>query len=85
MAISDIISALDTQILAIINDPDGISDYKIGDKTVNRSKKLDYLLKTRETYQKFANSEPYENVQQIALEYDEFGQDTSEYHGEDLA
>jgi len=80
--VSAILSAIDTQINTLIATPDAIADYRIGDKSVSKSQILSTLLKAREVYQKAAESEPYEEVQHIALDFDTFGIDISEYVGD---
>lgn len=47
MAVSDIITAIDTKIAAIITDPNAYTDYKIGDKSVNWSRYLNWLKDVR--------------------------------------
>ena len=82
--VSAILAAIDVQINTLIASPDSIADYKIGEKTVNKSQILSTLLKAREIYQKAAVSEPFEEIQHIALDFNEFGVDISELVG-DLA
>ena len=80
--VSAILTAIDTQINTLIASPDDIADYKIGEKTVNKSQILSTLLRAREVYQKAAESEPYEDVRHIALDFDHFGVDISEMVGD---
>ena len=80
--VSEILSSIDTQINTLIASPDDIADYRIGEKTVNKSQILSTLLKAREVYKLAAESEPYEDVRHIALDFDTFGIDISEYVGD---
>jgi hypothetical protein len=79
-----ILTAIDTQIAAIVADPDDIVSYRIGDKQVSKSEKMEYLLKAREVYQKIVEKEPYEDIRHIALDFDEFGIDESELIGDEV-
>ena len=80
--VTEILAAIDTQINTLIASPDSIADYKIGEKTVHKSQILSTLLKAREVYREAANSEPFEDVRHIALDFDTFGIDISEYVGD---
>ena len=77
------LAAIDAKIAAVIASPSDIADYKLGDKTVNRSQILEFLLKARETYQTLAEKEPYEDIRHIASDFDELGTDISELVGDD--
>ncbi len=81
-AVTTILAAIDTAIAACIADTDDIVSYKIGEKSVNKSEKLEWLLKAREQYQEYAEKEPYESIVHVALDFDEFGIDESEYVGD---
>ena len=80
--VTDILAKLDSKISAIIDNPDDIASYKLGQKSVNKSEILNTLLKAREKYQALAEVEPYEDIRKIAYDVDEFGKDISEYIGE---
>ena len=72
--IADILADIETQIHTIVNDPDEIVSYRVGDLTVNRKDKLEMLLAARREYQALAVSEPYEHIAHVAWDYDDFGQ-----------
>lgn len=80
--VTDILAKIDAKISTILDSPDSIADYKIGDKSVSKSQILNTLMKAREHYQKQAESVPYEDVRHIAYDIDEFGDDISEYVGD---
>ena len=80
--VTDILAKIDAKISAVLDDPAGIADYKIGDKSVSRSKILDLLLKAREKYQTLAEVEPYEDIRAVSLDFDDQGNDLSEYVGD---
>ncbi len=80
--VTDILAKLDTKISAIIDSPDDIASYRLGQKSVNRSEILNTLLSAREKYQSLAEVEPYEDIRKIAYDVDEFGVDISEFIGE---
>jgi len=81
--VTDILAKIDAKISAIIDNPDAIASYKIGDKSVAKSQILSTLIKAREQYQKVAELEPYEDVRHIAYDVDAFGNDISEYVGDE--
>ena len=80
--VTDILAKIDSKINAILDSPDSIADYKVGDKSVDKSKILSTLMKAREHYQKQAELEPFEDVRHIAYDVDVFGNDLSEYVGD---
>lgn len=80
--VTDILARIDAKIYSIIDDPDSIADYKLGQKSVSRSQILQRLTTLRETYQKLAESEPYEDIRHIASDYGDFGEDLSELIGD---
>jgi len=82
--VTDILAKIDTKISTILDSPDDIASYKLGQKSVNKSQILEYLLKAREKYQAFAEKEPYEDIRHIALDVNEFGEDISELIGDDM-
>lgn len=77
-----ILTALDAQISGLISTPSTITDYKFGEKSVSRSQALSGLLKARELYQELCEKSPAEDISHIALDFDEFGVDVSEYIGD---
>lgn len=80
--VTDLIAKIDTKINTILDDPDSIASYKIGDKTVNKSEILRELRMLRADLQKTAEAEPYEDIRHIAYDIDKFGNDISEYVGD---
>lgn len=81
-AVTDILAKIDAKIDSILDSPDEIADYKIGDKSVSRSQILKTLLDARERYQSLAEAEPYEDIRHIALDVDGLGNDLSELVGD---
>ena len=82
--VTDILAKIDTKIDAILDDPDSIASYRLGDKQVSRSEILNTLLEARKTYQELAVTEPYEDIRHLALDFDDFGIDESEYIGDEV-
>ena len=80
--VTDILAKIDAKISIILDSPDDIASYKLGQKSVNKSQILEYLLKAKETYQALAEKEPYEDIRHIALDVNEFGEDISETIGD---
>lgn len=79
---AEIVARLDEKIYAIINDPDAIASYKMGDKSVNRSEILERLTALRETYQALMEKTPFEDIRHVAFDLDDFGQEVSEIIGD---
>jgi len=77
-----LIAKIDIRIAAILDDANMVGDYKIGDKTVSRGSYLKTLNEMRESLMAQAQNEPYESVDPIAYDVDEFGIDESEYVGD---
>jgi len=42
--VTDILAKIDTKISIILDSPDDIASYKLGQKSVNKSQILEYLL-----------------------------------------
>ena len=80
---SEILASIDAQISTILESPDEIADYRIGDKAVKKSQILGSLLKARAMYRVAETKEPYEAPQHIALDITEFGEDDSEEVGDE--
>jgi len=80
--VTENLAKIDTKISTILDNPDDIASYKIGQKSVNKAEILAALLKAREIYQKLAEKEPYEDIRAFAYEIDDFGIDTSELIGD---
>ena len=77
-----LIAKIDIRIAAILDDANMVGDYKIGDKTVSRGSYLKTLNEMRESLMAQAQNEPYESIDPIAYDVDEFGIDESEYVGD---
>jgi len=77
-----LIAKIDIRIEAILDDSSMIGDYKIGDKSVNRGTYLKSLNEMRASLMEQAQNEPYESIDAIAYDVDEFGIDDSEYIGD---
>jgi hypothetical protein len=80
---ADIVSRLDDKIYALLNDTDSIVTYRIGDKMVDRGGMLEHLRHLRETYAKIDAETPFEDIRKIALDFDEFGAEDSEWVGDE--
>lgn len=77
------ITAINTQLTAILADPDGTSlDYKIGDKAVNKDKKVQWLMKMLDNFTKTLTKLPAESIDSVEYGIDAYGKDRSEYIGD---
>lgn len=81
---AEIVAKIDTKISAILDDPNTIASYRIGNKSVSRAEILRELRATRETYQTLMEKTPYEDIRHVAYDLDDFGQEVAEYIGDDL-
>jgi len=81
---TELIAKIDIRISAILDDSNMVGDYKIGDKSVNRASYLKSLSEMRESLMAQAQDEPYESIDPIAYDVDEFGIDVSEYIGDGI-
>jgi len=79
---TELIAKIDIRIAAILDDSNMVGDYKIGDKSVNRASYLKMLNEMRTSLMAQAQNEPYESIDPIAYDVDEFGIDESEYVGD---
>ena len=79
---TELIAKIDIRISAILDDSNMVGDYKIGDKSVNRASYLKMLNEMRMSLMAQAQNEPYESIDPIAYDVDEFGIDESEYVGD---
>jgi len=79
---TELIAKIDIRIAAILDDSNMVGDYKIGDKSVNRASYLKTLNEMRMSLMAQAQNEPYESIDPIAYDVDEFGIDESEYVGD---
>ena len=79
---TELIAKIDVRIAAILDDSNMVGDYKIGDKSVNRASYLKTLNEMRMSLMAQAQNEPYESIDPIAYDVDEFGIDESEYVGD---
>ncbi len=79
---TELIAKIDIRIAAILDDSNMVGDYKIGDKSVNRASYLKTLNEMRTSLMAQAQNEPYESIDPIAYDVDEFGIDESEYVGD---
>lgn len=82
-SISTIIANIDESINTLVQDFDSIIDYQMGDKKVEKTKALDMLLKARQYYRDMEEKTPYEDIKHIAYDFGDFGQDESEYIGDE--
>lgn len=85
MSATDLIAKIDVRISAILDDATVVGDYRIGDKTVNKGTYLKHLTDMRKSLIEQSQAEtPYESIDAVAYEIDEFGIDDSEYIGDSL-
>jgi len=83
MAVSDIITKIDEQILALLQDTDYITSYRMGNKSVSKTEALEALRKLRLSYEELAVAEPYEDIRHVAYDVDELGVVSQELVGDD--
>jgi hypothetical protein len=76
------IAAIDSKIAALLADTSMVGDYRIGDKQVDKGTFLKQLIETRKMYVGMVQDEPYESIDSVAYDIDEFGIDNSEYIGD---
>jgi hypothetical protein len=81
---TDIIAKIDTLVSSMLSDVSGVTTYKIGGKTVNKTEALLALGRLREQYQNANENTPYEDIRHIAHDYDELGQNISEIIGDSV-
>jgi len=80
---TDLIAKIDIKIAALLDDTSNVGNYKIGDKRVDKGSYLDSLIASRAKLQSMdQDSEPYEDIREIAISMDEFGVDNSENIGD---
>ena len=80
---SELIAKIDLKISALLDDSSNVGDYKIGDKSVSKGSFLDSLMNSRAKLIKMdQDSTPYEDIREIAIDINEFGEDKSEYIGD---
>jgi hypothetical protein len=79
---AELIAKIDISIAAILDDPNMLGDYKIGDKAVSRGAYYKYLIESRKELMEQAQNEPYEDIREIAYDINEYGVDESEYIGD---
>ena len=79
--VTSILAKIDAKIDAVLDNPDQIASYRLGEKSVQKNQILSELLKAREVYQKLAETEPYEDIRHVALDWSDFGEEISELVG----
>lgn len=80
--VQSIVDKIDTKIDVILDNPDDIASYRMGDKSVSKYEIIDQLRKLREHYAAKLESEPYEDIRHIAFDLSDIGEDESEYVGD---
>ena len=83
--VQQILDRIDAKLYDLIDNPDSLADYRIGDKAVQRSKIITSLMAMRTKYEDIAALEPYENIKHIAMDFGDFGQDEQELIGDDTS
>jgi hypothetical protein len=71
---AELLAAIDTQILALVNDPQ--VDYKIGDKTVSAGQKMKQLLEARRQIAEQQDADL--SILAFDIDINEFGEDNSQ-------
>jgi len=82
MAASDLVDKVDALLSDLLDNFNNITTYKIGDKTVEKTQALRELRELRAQLVEDADNTPYEDVEGFAIGYSDFGEDESEYHGD---
>lgn len=84
MAASDMVATIDALITDLLSSFNNITSYRIGDKSVEKHQALEVLRKMRADYYNASIEEPYEDIRHIAYDHSDFGEDESEYIGDEL-
>ena len=81
MSLATLLAKIDVKIEAVLDaGPAAYVDYRIGDKSVNKSDYLDFLLKARkDLIDQASTSETEIGTMNYDWDIDEFGQDNGEY------
>lgn len=82
--VTEIISRIDTMIYNLLADSASVTSYSFGGKSVSKTEAFNALQRMRDQYDKIDKETPYEDIRHIAHDYDEWGQDISEYIGDTL-
>jgi hypothetical protein len=83
MSASDLVSQIDTLIANLLSDFSNIVTYRIGEKEYKPTEALEVLRKMRADYYAASLEEPYEDVRHVAYDHSDFGEDESEYIGDE--
>ena len=80
--ISELIELAQTKLQTVLNaSPGSYVDYQIGDKSVNKSQYVEYLLRTIKELTELANASPEADFDFAALDFNigQSGEDLTEY------
>jgi hypothetical protein len=83
MAASDMVSTIDALITDLLANFNNITSYRIGSKEVKKHEALEVLRKMRADYYKASVEEPYEDIKHVAYDHSDFGEDESEFIGDE--
>jgi hypothetical protein len=83
MAASDMVSTIDALIEDLLANFNNITSYRIGSKSVDKHQALEILRKMRSDYYKASIQEPYEDIKHVAYDHSDFGENESEYIGDE--
>ena len=81
--IDTLITKINTELNAIVDDPNANVNYAIGDKRVDKAGKVEWLMKMLDKFTDLLKKIPAESVDSVEFEVNEFGKDVSDYVGED--
>lgn len=83
MGASDVVALIDALITDLLSNFNNITSYRIGNKGVEKHQALEVLRKMRKDYYDVSIEEPYEDIKHVAYDHSDFGEDESEYIGDE--
>ena len=83
MAAADMVSQIDALIADLLLNFRNIVSYKMSEKEYKPAEALKVLYEMRKQYYEESITEPYEDIRHIAYDHSDFGEDESEYIGDE--
>jgi tRNA uridine 5-carbamoylmethylation protein Kti12 len=83
MSAASMVETIDALITDLLADFKNITSYKISTKSVEKHQALRELRKLRAQYLAESQDEPYEDIRHVAFDISDFGEDESEYIGDE--
>jgi len=83
MPASDMVLTIDALIADLLADFKNITSYRIGNKSIDKHQALEILRKMRKDYFDASIIEPFEDIKHVAFGHSDFGEDESEYIGDE--